>query len=233
MSPLQLLPAVDVAAGRACQVVHGSDDPLTVASRWVSQGARWVHLVDLDRAHRRGEATALLAAVVAALPVPVQLSGGVDDEESLAAALGTGAARVNLASTALRDPEWVREAVAAHGERVVVGVDVRDRQVVARGSGVRIGDLDDVLATLAAISPPRLLVADAGRDGTRHGVDTDLFRFVAERTEAPVVASGGVASLADLRALRALADTGVEAVVLGSALYHGAFTLAEALEVAG
>ena len=118
MSPLQLLPAVDVAAGRARQVVHGSDDPLTVARRWVSQGARWVHLVDLDRAHRRGEATALLAAVVAALPVPVQLSGGVDDEESLAAALGTGAARVNLASTALRDPGWVRDHVATWGDRM-------------------------------------------------------------------------------------------------------------------
>jgi phosphoribosylformimino-5-aminoimidazole carboxamide ribonucleotide (ProFAR) isomerase len=230
---LTLLPAVDVAGGRAAQVVgDGTTDPLAVAAGWVDQGAEWVHLVDLDLAFGRGANTDLLAGVIERLPVPVQLSGGIGDDATLAAALATGAARVNLSSLALRDPGWVTDVVRAHPDRVAVGVDVAGAEVVARGSAVRIGPLEEVLAGLAGAGCRTYVVADASRDGRLHGADDALFLRVAEAVDGQVVASGGVASLEDLRRLRALVPAGVTGLVLGSALYHGAFTLAEALEVA-
>lgn len=233
-APFVLLPAVDVAGGRAAQVVDGgTDDPAQVAFRWVELGASWVHLVDLDRAYRRGSDLALLADLISALPVPVQLSGGLDTPDAVAQALGTGARRINLASTALRDPDWVVELVREHGNRVAIGIDVVGDRVVARGSGEAVGALDDVLRRLtdafAGARPGAYVVADASRDGRRSGADLDLFRAVALRLDAPVIASGGVASLEDIEGLR---GTGAAGVVLGAALYHGAFTLPEALEVA-
>lgn len=234
MTRLTLLPAVDISGGRACQVVgDGDDDPARVAARWVADGAQWLHLVDLDRAFGRGENAALITELAAAHDVPVQVSGGIADETSLAVALGTAATRVNMASSALRDRGWVRDIVREHGERIAVGIDVQAGEVVARGSDIRLGSLDDVLRDLDGIGCQTYVVADASRDGSLHGADTDLFRHVAERVEGQVIASGGVASLEDLRRLRLLAGVGVHGVVLGAALYHGAFTLADALEVAG
>lgn len=233
MSVLELLPAVDISGGRASQVVgDAEDDPARVAARWVADGARWLHLVDLDRAFGRGENAALIADLVAAQAVPVQVSGGITDDASLEVALCTGAARINLASSALRDRAWVRAVVTEHGDRIAVGVDVRGREVVARGSDARLGVLDDVLADLDGIGCRTYVVADANRDGRLHGADTDLFRHVAERVEGQVVASGGVASLDDVRRVRSLINVGVRGLVIGAALYHGAFTLGEALEVA-
>lgn len=231
---LELLPAVDISGGRASQVVgDGPDDPAQVAARWVAQGAGWIHLVDLDRAFGRGENLDLLTRLVAALPVPVQLSGGIGDADALAAALATNARRINLASTALRDLDWVADVVREHGDRIAVGMDVAGGEVVARGTDARLGALDTVLARLDATGCGTYVVADASRDGRLHGADTDLFRHVAERVDGQVIASGGVASLDDLARLRTLTTVGVRGVVLGAALYHGAFTLAEALEVAG
>ncbi|GGK61214.1 HisA/HisF-related TIM barrel protein [Ornithinimicrobium pekingense] len=233
MSPvLELLAAVDVAGRRATQVVDGGDDdPAGVARRWVEQGAGWVHLVDLDRAYRRGSDLPYLAELVAGLPVPVQLSGGLDTPEAAEEALATGARRVNLAVTALRDPVWVVDLVREHGDRVAVGLDVTGDQVVARGSGEVLGSLEEVLTTveghLADTPPGAYVVADAARDGRLGGVDPALFRAVVERLNAPVVASGGVAGIPDLLALR---DAGVSGVVLGAALHHGRFTLPDALE---
>ncbi len=232
-SALTLLPAVDVAGGRAAQVVEGDDDPLRVARAWVAEGARWVHLVDLDRAFRRGTDLPLLAEIVDALPVPVQLSGGLDTPEAVEQALATGARRVNLAVTALREPGWVAALVREHGDRIAVGLDVLGDRVVARGSGEDLGPLDDVVATvreaLAEARPGAYVVADAGRDGRRTGADLRLFAGLVDRLDAPLLASGGVASLADLAGLR---SAGVTGVVLGAALYHGVFTLGEALEAA-
>lgn len=230
---LTLLPAVDIASGRASQVVGDADpDPAHVAANWVAAGASWLHVVDLDRAFGRGENAGQIADLVAAQPVPVQVSGGVADEDSLEVALASGAARVNLASNALRDREWVRDAVRRHGDRIAVGVDVRGREVVARGSDTRLGVLDDVLSDLNGTGCRTFVVADASRDGSLHGADVDLFRYVADRVDGEVIASGGVASLDDLVRLRSLTPVGVRGVVLGSALYHGAFTLDEALAVA-
>ncbi|GAA1167513.1 bifunctional 1-(5-phosphoribosyl)-5-((5-phosphoribosylamino) methylidenea mino)imidazole-4-carboxamide isomerase/phosphoribosylanthranilate isomerase PriA [Ornithinimicrobium humiphilum] len=228
----ELLPAVDVAGRRAVQVVDGTDDdPLTVARRWVEQGATWVHLVDLDRAYRRGADLPFLADLVARLEVPVQLSGGLDSPAAVAEALGSGARRINLAATALRDLTWVAELVGEHGDRIAVGVDVAGDRVVARGSGEEIGPLDvvldDLAEALAGTTPGAFVVADASRDGRLAGADRDLFATAAARLPGPVVASGGVAGLDDLLVLR---DAGVSGAVLGAALHSGRFTLPDALE---
>lgn len=232
--PLTLLPAVDVAGGRAAQVPGGApDDPAVVAQAWVDQGADWVHLVDLDRAHGRGAAPDLLADLVERIPVPVQLSGGIADLDSLDWAAGTGADRVVLSSTALADPELVARAHQLLGERLVVAIDVRHGEVVSRGTDLRLGPVPQVIARhpLLLHGVEHVLVADASRDGRRTGADLHLFAAVAGLVAADVTASGGVASLDDLRALRGLAGLGLTHAVLGAALHEGAFTLAEALEV--
>lgn len=233
MRQLTLLPAVDISGGRASQVVgDGESDPAVVAARWVAAGASWIHLVDLDRAYGRGHNSGLIADLVAALPVPVQVSGGIADDETVATALSSGADRINLASTALRDLRWVGSVVAEHPDRVAVGVDVAGGEVVARGTQARLGPLEAVVGELADTGCRTYVVADASRDGSLHGADDNLFRHVAERVTGQVIASGGVASLEDLRRLRTLVPVGVGGVVLGAALYHGAFTLEDALEVA-
>lgn len=235
---IYLLPAVDVTGGRACQVPSGQcDAPLDVAMRWVREGAQWLHLVDLDRAFRRGDSLDQLSQIIASVPVPVQLSGGLDDRDSIAQALATGAQRVNLASTALLDMELVRWAVGEHGSAVVVGLDLRGSMVVARGSGVEVGELDSVVAGLAATGAKQFLVADASRDGSRRGANVTMFgsvtsQIVAAMPDATVVASGGVASADDVSALAALESDGLQGIVLGAALHQGAFTFAEALEAA-
>jgi 1-(5-phosphoribosyl)-5-[(5-phosphoribosylamino)methylideneamino] imidazole-4-carboxamide isomerase/N-(5'phosphoribosyl)anthranilate isomerase len=232
--PLTLLPAVDVAGGRAVRLVQGEagsetsyGDPLEAALTWQRDGAEWVHLVDLDAAFGRGSNRDLLAEVVGRLDIAVELSGGIRDDESLDAALASGAARVNLGTAALEDPDWVRRAIARVGERIAVGLDVRGTTLAARGWTSEGGELFDVLARLDADGCARYVVTDVRRDGTLTGPNLDLLRRVTEATDRPVVASGGVSSLADLRAIAGV--PGVEAAIVGKALYAGAFTLPEAL----
>lgn len=228
------MPAVDIAGGRAAQVVDGGDDdPLSVALGWVDRGARWIHLVDLDRAFGRGDNAALVADLVDRLPVPVQLSGGLADAASIAWAAATPARHLVLASSTLADPGLVQQAVARSGAgRVVAAVDVRAGRVVSRGTDLDLGTVEEVLRGHPALhQPSHVLVADAARDGSRQGSDLALFAQVAGLGSADVIASGGVADLDDLRRLRTLTGQGVTSVVLGAALYHGAFTLDQALEV--
>ena len=236
MPGFALLPAVDVADGQAVRLVQGEagsetsyGDPLAAALAWQEQGAEWVHLVDLDAAFGRGSNRELLASVVAALDVAVELSGGIRDDASLEAALATGAARVNVGTAALEDPDWVRAAIARHGERIAVGLDVRGTTLAARGWTQPGGELFEVLARLDADGCARYVVTDVRRDGTLTGPNIDLLRDVCAATDRPVVASGGVSSLDDLRALAALSDIGVEGAIVGKALYARAFTLPEAL----
>jgi phosphoribosyl isomerase A len=233
---LVLLPAVDVADGAAVRLVQGAagtesayGDPLTAALEWQRGGAQWIHLVDLDAAFGRGDNRALLADVVKQLDVAVELSGGIRDDATLRAALATGAARVNLGTAALESPDWVRSAIAEHGERIAVGLDVRGTTLAARGWTQDGGDLWTTLARLDDDGCARYVVTDVHRDGTLTGPNLDLLRQVCARTPAPVVASGGVSSLADLRAIAELAGEGVEGAIVGKALYAGAFTLPEAL----
>jgi len=232
-----LLPAVDVADGQAVRLVQGAagsetsyGDPLAAALAWQAAGAEWIHLVDLDAAFGRGSNAALLAGVVARLDIAVELSGGIRDDSSLAAALSTGCARVNVGTAALERPDWVRAIIAEHGERVAVGLDVRGTKLAARGWTREGGDLDEALARLDGDGCARFVVTDVTKDGTLTGPNLDLLRTVCARTKRPVIASGGVSSLDDLRAIAALAPLGVEGAIVGKALYTGAFTLEQALE---
>jgi 1-(5-phosphoribosyl)-5-[(5-phosphoribosylamino)methylideneamino] imidazole-4-carboxamide isomerase/N-(5'phosphoribosyl)anthranilate isomerase len=231
-----LLPAVDVADGRAVRLVQGAagtetsyGDPMTAARQWQDGGAEWIHLVDLDAAFGTGTNAALLAEVVGALDVAVELSGGIRDDASLEAALATGAARVNIGTAALENPEWVREVIGRHGDRVAVGLDVRGTTLAARGWTEEGGELFDVLARLDAEGCARYVVTDVRRDGTLTGPNVELLTSVCAATDRPVVASGGISSLDDLRTLAALRRDGVEGAIVGKALYAGAFTLPEAL----
>jgi phosphoribosyl isomerase A len=236
---LQLLPAVDVADGQAVRLVQGEagsetsyGDPLAAALAWQEAGAEWVHLVDLDAAFGRGSNRELLADVVGRLDVDVELSGGIRDDESLELALTTGCRRVNLGTAALEDPQWTAGAIARHGDRIAVGLDVRGTTLAARGWTREGGDLWATLERLDRDGCARYVVTDVTKDGTLRGPNLDLLREVCARTDRPVVASGGVSSLDDIAALRALVPLGVEGAIVGKALYAGAFTLPEALAVA-
>jgi len=240
--PLILLPAVDVAGGVAVRLVQGAagsetgyGDPLEAALQWHQQGAAWIHLVDLDAAFGRGSNADVMGAVTAemtVLGVCVELSGGIRDDESLARALATGCARVNLGTAALEHPDWTRRVIARHGERIAVGLDVRGETLSARGWTRDGGDLWQTLARLDADGCTRYVVTDVRRDGTMTGPNLDLLTRICQATTAPVVASGGVSSLADLVALRGLTGLGVEGAIVGKALYAQAFTLTQALAAA-
>ena len=232
---LTLLPAVDVADGAAVRLVQGAagsetsyGDPLEAALTWQRDGAEWIHLVDLDAAFGRGDNRDLLAGVVARLDVAVELSGGIRDDASLAAALATGCTRVNLGTAALESPDWVRSAIAQYGDKIAVGLDVRGTTLAARGWTQDGGDLWETMARLDDDGCTRYVMTDVRRDGTLTGPNLDLLRDVCARTSAAVVASGGVSSLDDLRAIASLGT--VEGAIVGKALYAGAFTLPDALE---
>lgn len=237
---LELLPAVDVAGGQAVRLFQGQagsetsyGDPLKAALDWQNGGAEWIHLVDLDAAFGRGSNGDILASVVGALDVLVELSGGIRDDASLEHALATGCARVNLGTAALEDPAWTARAIARFGDRVAVGLDVRGTTLAARGWTQEGGDLWEVLERLDTAGCSRYVVTDVTKDGTLLGPNLGLLSQVCAATRAPVVASGGVSSLEDIAALRALVPEGVEGAIIGKALYAGAFTLPQALDVAG
>ena len=233
---LELLPAVDVSEGQAVRLVQGEagsetsyGDPLAAALRWQNDGAEWVHLVDLDAAFGRGTNREILAQVVGTLDIKVELSGGIRDDESLAAALATGCTRVNLGTAALEAPEWCARVLAEHGERIAVGLDVRGHTLAARGWTQESGDLFEVLKRLDNEGCARYVVTDVTRDGTLEGPNLHLLREVCEATRRPVVASGGVGSLEDLHSIAELVHLGIEGAIIGKALYAEKFTLPEAL----
>ncbi|HEY5230213.1 MAG TPA: bifunctional 1-(5-phosphoribosyl)-5-((5-phosphoribosylamino)methylideneamino)imidazole-4-carboxamide isomerase/phosphoribosylanthranilate isomerase PriA [Galbitalea sp.] len=238
---LTLLPAVDVADGRAVRLTQGAagtetsyGDPVVAANDWVEQGAEWIHLVDLDAAFGRGNNYELLKRVVANTrkSVSIELSGGIRDDASLAAALATGCRRVNLGTAALENPEWADAVIRTHGDQIAVGLDVRGTTLAARGWTRDGGDLWEVLDRLEAAGCSRYVVTDVNKDGMLNGPNLDLLRSMCEHTDKPVIASGGVSSLQDLADLRTLVPLGVEGAIVGKALYAGAFTLPEALAAA-
>jgi 1-(5-phosphoribosyl)-5-[(5-phosphoribosylamino)methylideneamino] imidazole-4-carboxamide isomerase/N-(5'phosphoribosyl)anthranilate isomerase len=233
---LTLLPAVDVRHGRAVRLVRGESgsetwygDPLAAALAWQRAGAEWVHVVDLDAAFGTGSNRERIAGLVRALDVRVELCGGIRDDETLAAALATGCGRVVLGTGALERPDWVADVIARHGDRVAVELDVRGTTVRSHGWTRDAGELYETLARLDAAGCARYVVTDIARDGTLGGPNLELLKGVCAATERPVVASGGVSTLADLRAVAALTPLGVEGAVVGKALYAGRFTLEEAL----
>ena len=238
---LELLPAVDVADGKAVRLTQGEagsetdyGDPVEAAQQWISAGAEWIHLVDLDAAFGRGNNRDVIRRVVdASTSVKIELSGGIRDDASLEAALEAGATRVNLGTAALEDPEWTARVIAKHGDAVAVGLDVRGTTLAARGWTKEGGDLWEVLARLEDAGCARYVVTDVTKDGTLRGPNVDLLKQVMERTAKPVVASGGISSLQDIADLYALVGAGLEGAILGKSLYAGRFTLEQALAVAG
>lgn len=239
MKKLELLPAVDVKDGRAVRLVQGALEkesiygaPLEVALEFQAAGAEWLHLVDLDAAFGRGSNATLLAEVVSALDIKVELSGGIRDDESLKRALATGCTRINLGTAALEDPDWTAKVISQHGDRIAVGLDVRGTTLAARGWTKEGGELFETIERLDRDGCARYIVTDVAKDGTLTGPNLELLKSVCAATKAPVVASGGVSSLADIAAIAALVELGVEGSIVGKALYAGAFTLPQALLVA-
>lgn len=233
---LTLLPAVDVAAGQAVRLVQGVagsetsyGDPVAAALTWQRAGAEWIHLVDLDAAFGRGENHKLLAETIAKLDIQVELSGGIRDDESLRTALATGCTRVNIGTAALENPVWCAKAIADYGDKVAVGLDVRGTTLAARGWTKEGGELFATLARLDSEGCARYVVTDVTKDGTLRGPNLQLLRDVCAATDRPVIASGGVSSLDDIRAIGEIVPLGVEGAIIGKALYAGAFTLQEAL----
>ncbi|WP_110590361.1 bifunctional 1-(5-phosphoribosyl)-5-((5-phosphoribosylamino)methylideneamino)imidazole-4-carboxamide isomerase/phosphoribosylanthranilate isomerase PriA [Microbacterium suaedae] len=237
---LILLPAVDVAGGKAVRLTQGEagsetnyGDPFEAAEQWRDQGAEWLHLVDLDAAFGRGSNTPILRKVIKHMKgVNVEISGGIRDDASLEAALASGAERVNLGTAALENPDWTEAVIARYGEAIAVGLDVRGTTLAARGWTKEGGDLWEVLDRLERANCARYVVTDVTKDGTLKGPNIDLLRQMTQHTDKPIVASGGISNLDDIAALRDLVPDGIEGAIVGKALYSGAFTLAEALDVA-
>jgi phosphoribosylanthranilate isomerase len=236
---LVLLPAVDVAGGQAVQLVQGRagsekrfGDPRAAARRWQDAGAEWIHLVDLDAAFGRGNNSEVIAEITSALDLSVELSGGIRDDATLERALATGCARVNIGTAALERPQWCEEIIAAYGEKIAIGLDVRGRALAARGWTHEGGDLYDTLARLDDAGCARFVVTDVAADGMLAGPNTALLKRVCAATTRPVVASGGISSLADIRVLAEMVPLGVEGAIIGTALYVGNFTIEAALATA-
>lgn len=236
---IELLPAIDVVNGQAVRLHQGEagtetnyGDPLEIAHRFAAEGAKWIHLVDLDAAFGRGTNADLVQRIVEQVDIQVEASGGLRDDASLGRVLDAGAARVNIGTAAIENPTWCDGAIARWGERIAVGLDVRGYTLAARGWTSSGGDLWDVLARLDQAGCTRYVVTDVKRDGTLEGPNLDLLAEVCAHTDAPVVASGGIATLADISAVGQLAEQGVEGVIVGKALYSGQFTLAQALVAA-
>ena len=236
---LELLPAIDVSKGLAVRLSQGDSDteesfgsPMDAARTWINSGAQWIHLVDLDAAFERGNNGSIIREVVAGCQgVKIQLSGGIVDQQSLDAALASGATRVNLATPALADMSWVQKVIAEFGDRIAVGLDVRGSILIGRGSSTQVGELLEVLEQLEQAGCARYIVTDVAKDGMLQGPNLELLRRVLEITDKPVVASGGIASLDDIAALSQLVSSGLEGAILGKALYAKRFTLEKALEL--
>lgn len=240
MTKLELLPAVDVAYGKAVRLTQGEagsetdyGDPYTAAQEWIDQGAEWIHLVDLDRAFGRGTNADVISDVVKRCKgVKIELSGGIRDDESLKQAIDLGAARVNIGTAALEDPEWTESIISRFGEQVAIGLDVRGTTLAARGWTQEGGELFEVLERLEQAGCARYVVTDVTKDGTLKGPNLELLKQVMEKTNRPVVASGGISSLQDIADLKQLVSLGLEGAILGKSLYAGKFSLTEALQVA-
>jgi 1-(5-phosphoribosyl)-5-[(5-phosphoribosylamino)methylideneamino] imidazole-4-carboxamide isomerase/N-(5'phosphoribosyl)anthranilate isomerase len=237
LSSFELLPAIDVSNGLSVRPGNKNPNesfgsPMDIASDWLTSGANWIHLVDLDAAYGKGENRKLISEVVSRCTgINVQISGGIRDQESLTAALQTRASRINLATSALMDMPWVESVISTHGNQISVSLDVSGSRLVARGSGEDVGELEPVLQQLEDLGCARYVVTDVKRDGSLNGPNLELLEQVLSLTSKPVIASGGIAELSDLEALVVLRSKGLAGAILGKALYIGRFSLEQALKV--
>lgn len=239
MKTLEILPAIDIKEGVAIRLVQGEldkqskyGDPLEIAAEFVAAGASWIHLVDLDAAFGLGNNFEVLASVIKSVDIKIELSGGIRDDESLNRALSTGCSRINLGTAALEQPEWTESVIKKHGDKIAVGLDVRGRQLSARGWTKSGGDLFETITRLDKAGVARYVLTDITRDGTLTGPNLELLKEVTSFTKTPIVASGGISSLTDIKTLTQFTNLGVEGVIIGKALYAGAFTLAQVLAIA-
>ncbi len=239
MKILDILPAIDVKEGSAIRLVQGELDkqskygnPLEIAAQFVAAGASWIHLVDLDAAFGLGNNFEVLDSVIKSVDIKIELSGGIRDDESLERALSTGCSRINLGTAALEQEEWTESVIKKHGDKIAVGLDVRGRELSARGWTKSGGDLFQAITRLDKAGCARYVLTDITRDGTLTGPNLELLKEVTSFTKTPIVASGGISSLTDVKALTQLTNQGVEGVIIGKALYAGAFTLAQVLAIA-
>ena len=235
---LQILPAIDVKDGRAVRLFQGElakesnyGLPVEVAKEFSAEGASWIHLVDLDAAFGIGSNFELIQEVISSVDIKVELSGGIRDDASLKRALSTGCKRVNLGTAAIENPEWTAKVIGQYGEKIAVGLDVRGHTLATRGWTEQGGDLFEMISKLDAAGCSRYIVTDVTKDGTLTGPNLELLREVCAATSAPVIASGGISALQDLIDLRAMTNLGIEGAIVGKAIYSGAFSLAQALEV--
>jgi phosphoribosylformimino-5-aminoimidazole carboxamide ribotide isomerase len=238
-SQLDILPAIDIKDGRAVRLIQGElaatttyGLPVEVANDFVLQGAKWIHLVDLDAAFGTGNNFDLIKEVISSVNIKVELSGGIRDDASLERALSTGCERVNLGTAAIENPDWTAEVIAKHGAKIAVGLDVRGHTLATRGWTESGGDLFEMITKLDEAGCSRYIVTDVSKDGTLAGPNLELLREVCAATKTPIVASGGISTLQDLINLRSMRDVGIEGAIVGKAIYSGAFTIAQALEVA-
>jgi phosphoribosylformimino-5-aminoimidazole carboxamide ribotide isomerase/phosphoribosylanthranilate isomerase len=241
MSPqtFDILPAIDIKEGRAVRLFQGElakesnyGLPVEVAQDFAAEGARWIHLVDLDAAFGLGGNFELIQEVISSVDIKVELSGGIRDDESLKRALSTGCNRVNLGTAAIEKPEWTARVISQFGEKIAVGLDVRGHTLATRGWTEQGGDLFEMISKLDAAGCSRYIVTDVTKDGTLTGPNLDLLKEVCAATNAPIIASGGISALKDLVDLRGMIELGIEGAIVGKAIYSGAFSLAQALEVA-
>jgi phosphoribosylformimino-5-aminoimidazole carboxamide ribotide isomerase len=227
-----VIPAIDLRGGRCVRLFRGDvdaetaydDHPVEIARRFEMDGARRLHVVDLDAARDEGSNREVIKDICRNVAIPVQLGGGIRTLDAIDEALEDGAARAILGTAAALDPGFVTDAVRRFGDRMVVAVDVRDGRVMTHGWREDGPPLDDALKALDEANAPRLLVTSIVRDGTMDGPDLDLYRRTLELTDRPVMASGGVRVADDVWALR---EIGVEAVVIGKAMYAGTLKMHE------
>jgi len=234
MSILELLPAIDIKNGKSVRLnqaqldsIEVYESPNVVLSDFIAKGAKWVHLVDLDAAFKSGSNSDLIKSLIESSSINIQLSGGIIDEESLRQALSTNADRINIATAALQNIDWVVNAIESNHERVTIGLDIADGVLVARGSGEIVGDPFEYIKTLDLAGCKRYVVTDNSTDGELNGPNLELLDKVLKSTKSKIIASGGVSKLSDLKILR---EMGLDGVIVGKAFYVGAIDISAAIK---
>lgn len=234
----KLLPAIDLKAGRSVRLYKGDlsqitdyGDPIIAAQNFIEAGAQWLHVVDLDAAFGHDDNGEVITRLTQFSGINIELSGGIRDDQTLERALATGCTRVNIGTAAIENPEWVASVISRFGAQIALSVDVRGRKVATRGWTESSGDIFTLISHFDDLGCERYVVTDIERDGTLTGPNIELLRSVVSHTSRPVIASGGISQLNDLRELAALRESGLEGAIIGKALYSGAFTFADAMAV--
>lgn len=236
-----VFPAIDIRGGKCVRLTEGrfdketifADDPVDMAVRWENEGAEYLHLVDLDGALAGKPVNVeVIAAIVRSVRIPVQLGGGIRTLDTIAQLLEVGVKRVILGSIAVKQPELVAAACKKYGDRIVVGIDARDGLAAVEGWGIAGGiGAEELAKKMAEVGVARIIYTDISRDGTLSGVNVPATAALAKASGIPVIASGGVRDLTDMKAVKQAAGDGIEGVIVGKAIYTGTLQLADAIRL--